>query len=192
MQRPIVVLPQPLSPTRPKVSPRRIVRSTPSTAFTSPILRRVTIPSVIGKCMRRPRTSTSGPAEFCPRELSPREFGPREFGPREFGPREFGPREFGPREFGPREFGPREFGPREFGPREFGPREFGPREFGPREFGPREFGPREFGPREFCLPAAMLMRPRRRRPTVLRCGSRRRNAPARPPGRGSARTGPVS
>ena len=39
MQRPVVVLPQPLSPTRPSVSPRLIVKSTPSTAFTSPILR---------------------------------------------------------------------------------------------------------------------------------------------------------
>ena len=36
MQRPVVVLPQPLSPTSPSVSPRRTVKSMPSTAFTSP------------------------------------------------------------------------------------------------------------------------------------------------------------
>ena len=35
MQRPVVVLPQPDSPTRPSVSPRRIVKLTPSTARTS-------------------------------------------------------------------------------------------------------------------------------------------------------------
>src|SRR5579885_3141943 len=33
--RPVVVLPQPLSPTRPKVSPRLMVNETSSTAFTS-------------------------------------------------------------------------------------------------------------------------------------------------------------
>ena len=35
MQRPVVVLPQPDSPTRPSVSPRRIVKLTPSTARTT-------------------------------------------------------------------------------------------------------------------------------------------------------------
>ena len=60
MQRPVVVLPQPLSPTRPSVSPRLMSKSTPSTAFTSPILRVSTMPSEIGKCMARPRTSSSG------------------------------------------------------------------------------------------------------------------------------------
>ena len=60
MQRPVVVLPQPLSPTRPSVSPRAIVKSTPSTAFTSPTLRLNITPSVIGKCLARPRTSRSG------------------------------------------------------------------------------------------------------------------------------------
>jgi hypothetical protein len=39
MQRPVVVLPQPLSPTSLSVSPRRTEKSMPSTAFTSPILR---------------------------------------------------------------------------------------------------------------------------------------------------------
>ena len=34
MQRPVVVLPQPDSPTRPSVSPRRIEKLTPSTACT--------------------------------------------------------------------------------------------------------------------------------------------------------------
>src|SRR5215813_11394217 len=60
MQRPVVVLPQPLSPTRPKVSPRRTVKSIPSTALTSPTLRLVMIPSVTGKCIRSPLTSRSG------------------------------------------------------------------------------------------------------------------------------------
>ena len=36
MQRPVVVLPQPDSPTSPSVSPRRIVKLTPSTARTTP------------------------------------------------------------------------------------------------------------------------------------------------------------
>src|SRR6478735_7038985 len=35
MARPAVLLPQPLSPTRPKVSPRRISKEMPSTAFRS-------------------------------------------------------------------------------------------------------------------------------------------------------------
>ena len=34
--RPVVLLPQPDSPTSPSVSPRRIVNETPSTAFTDP------------------------------------------------------------------------------------------------------------------------------------------------------------
>ena len=38
-QRPVVVLPQPDSPTRPSVSPRRIVKLTPSTARTTPTCR---------------------------------------------------------------------------------------------------------------------------------------------------------
>src|SRR5690348_4746503 len=60
MQRPVVVLPQPLSPTRPKVSPRCTVKSIPSTALTSPTLRLKTIPSVTGKYICNPRTSRSG------------------------------------------------------------------------------------------------------------------------------------
>src|SRR6185437_1560987 len=60
MQRPVVVLPQPLSPTSPRVSPRRTVKSMPSTALTSPTLRLMTIPSVTGKCICKPRTSRSG------------------------------------------------------------------------------------------------------------------------------------
>ena len=60
MQRPVVVLPQPLSPTSPNVSPRRTVKSIPSTAFTSPTLRFMMIPSVIGKCICNALTSRSG------------------------------------------------------------------------------------------------------------------------------------
>src|SRR5690242_20738278 len=60
MQRPDVVLPQPLSPTSPKVSPRRTVKSIPSTAFTSPTLRCVMIPSVTGKYICSPLTSSRG------------------------------------------------------------------------------------------------------------------------------------
>src|ERR1700757_5135257 len=64
MHRPVVVLPQPLSPTSPKVSPRPTVKSIPSTAFTSPTLRLMTIPSVTGKCIRSPLTSRSGLASI--------------------------------------------------------------------------------------------------------------------------------
>src|SRR6516162_2063820 len=60
MHLPVVVLPQPLSPTSPKVSPRRTEKLIPSTAFTSPILRLMTIPSVTGKCICNPLTSRSG------------------------------------------------------------------------------------------------------------------------------------
>src|SRR5690349_12085824 len=60
MHRPVVVFPQPLSPTSPKVSPRRTEKSIPSTALTSPTLRCVMIPSVTGKCIRSPLTSRSG------------------------------------------------------------------------------------------------------------------------------------
>src|SRR5262245_30760446 len=59
MQRPVVVLPQPLSPTSPNVSPRRRVKSTPSTALTSPTRRRARMPSVTGKNLRRLLTSRS-------------------------------------------------------------------------------------------------------------------------------------
>src|SRR5262249_35896894 len=59
MQRPVVVLPQPLSPTSPNVSPRRRVKSTPSTARTSPTRRRARMPSVTGKNLRRLLTSRS-------------------------------------------------------------------------------------------------------------------------------------
>src|SRR5215472_5543217 len=64
MHRPVVVLPQPLSPTSPRVSPRRTIKSIPSTAFTSPTLRLMTIPSVTGKCICNPLTSRSGLASI--------------------------------------------------------------------------------------------------------------------------------
>src|SRR5690606_4351963 len=57
-QRATVLLPQPDSPTRPSASPLRMVKLTPSTAFTWPTARRNTIPRVTGKCFFRSRTST--------------------------------------------------------------------------------------------------------------------------------------
>ncbi len=48
MARPMVVLPDPDSPTRPSVSPRSIVNETPSTARTQPVRLRMT-PVRIGK-----------------------------------------------------------------------------------------------------------------------------------------------
>ena len=39
MARPVVLLPQPLSPTRPSVSPRLTSKVRPSTAYTAPTLR---------------------------------------------------------------------------------------------------------------------------------------------------------
>src|SRR5712692_7845407 len=60
--RPSVDLPQPDSPTRPRVSPCLISRSTPSTARTQATVRWRT-PAVTGKYFLRPRTSTSGSAE---------------------------------------------------------------------------------------------------------------------------------
>src|SRR5262249_6525741 len=62
IDRPSVDLPQPDSPTRPSVSPWRIVRSTPSTALTCATVRCST-PAEIGNHVRRPRMSTSGSAE---------------------------------------------------------------------------------------------------------------------------------
>ena len=61
MSLPSVVLPQPLSPTTPKVSPRPIVRSTPSTALTWACTRPQN-PSRTGKYFLRPLTSTKGAA----------------------------------------------------------------------------------------------------------------------------------
>src|SRR3972149_9470109 len=58
MARPEVDLPQPLSPTRPSVSPRRIWKLMPSPAFTSAILRWKMMPAVTGKCISRARTSS--------------------------------------------------------------------------------------------------------------------------------------
>src|SRR3954453_14742938 len=52
-----VDLPQPDSPTMPTVSPRRSVRSTPSTAWTWPTVRLKTMPWVSGKYFWRPLTS---------------------------------------------------------------------------------------------------------------------------------------
>ncbi len=59
MQRAVVVLPQPLSPTRPSASPSCTVKLTSSTARTWPVTRR-NMPLAIGKNLRSPRTSSSG------------------------------------------------------------------------------------------------------------------------------------
>ena len=56
--RPVVLLPQPDSPTRPSVSPRLRLKLMPSTARTSPMWRSKTIPSVIGNQTLRSSTST--------------------------------------------------------------------------------------------------------------------------------------
>src|SRR3990170_8617781 len=58
MTRPSVVLPQPLSPTSPSVSPRLISKLTPSTALTSATLRWKMIPEVTGKYIRTSATRT--------------------------------------------------------------------------------------------------------------------------------------
>src|SRR5690606_9068630 len=58
--RPVVDLPQPLSPTNPSVSPRLMLKLTPSTAFTEPIWREKMMPRVTGKCLTKSRTSSSG------------------------------------------------------------------------------------------------------------------------------------
>ncbi len=59
MQREVVVLPQPLSPTRPSVSPSLMKKLTSSTARTLPIVFRKN-PFWIGKYLRRFLTSRSG------------------------------------------------------------------------------------------------------------------------------------
>src|SRR2546427_11282647 len=57
-KRPSVVLPQPLSPTRASVSPRRMYMSTPSTAPTRAIVRRRT-PPLTGKYFWIPIAATT-------------------------------------------------------------------------------------------------------------------------------------
>src|SRR6185437_12044981 len=57
--RATVDLPQPLSPTRPSVSPSPIEKLTPSTARTCPTVRR-NKPFFTAKCLRRPLTSSTG------------------------------------------------------------------------------------------------------------------------------------
>src|SRR5215470_3329642 len=56
MVRPKVDLPQPDSPTTPRVSPSSTLRLTPSTAFTASLLRE-NRPSPTGKCFFRARIS---------------------------------------------------------------------------------------------------------------------------------------
>ena len=56
IQRPVVVLPQPLSPTSPSTSPSCTANDTPSTARTWPTVRESS-PFLIGKCFLRSVTS---------------------------------------------------------------------------------------------------------------------------------------
>src|SRR5215470_17018841 len=58
---PIVVFPQPDSPTRPNVSPAATLNDTPETAWTTPRVRCMT-PCVIGYSLTRSRSSSSGPS----------------------------------------------------------------------------------------------------------------------------------
>ena len=59
MRRAVVLLPQPLSPTSPSVSPRRRTKSTPSTAFTVPTVWLRIAPRVTGKCLVSARASST-------------------------------------------------------------------------------------------------------------------------------------
>ena len=58
-QRASVDFPQPVSPTRPRVSPLRTSRFTPSTACTLPIWRLKKMPRLIGKCLTTFSTRSS-------------------------------------------------------------------------------------------------------------------------------------
>ena len=59
MVLPVVVLPQPDSPTRPKVSPALISKLMPSTARTNPDCRRTMKPRITGKYFVSPFTVSS-------------------------------------------------------------------------------------------------------------------------------------
>ena len=61
--RPAVLLPQPLSPTRPTVSPASTWRLIPLTAFTSPTCF-LSTPAVMGNQVRRSSTRRSGSVDF--------------------------------------------------------------------------------------------------------------------------------
>ena len=56
----VVDLPQPDSPTRPRLSPSAMLKSSPSTAWTAPTVRRIGKPALIGKCLVSPVTSRRG------------------------------------------------------------------------------------------------------------------------------------
>src|SRR5215469_16500627 len=56
----VVVLPQPDSPMTPSVSPAPIAKLMPSTAFTQAIFLRGNNPTVTGKCLTRPSSSSRG------------------------------------------------------------------------------------------------------------------------------------
>src|SRR5262249_39089034 len=60
MVRPIVVLPQPDSPTRPSVSPGTIEKVTSSTAFTVAVFDENRPPALIFKCLERRATAGRG------------------------------------------------------------------------------------------------------------------------------------
>src|ERR1700734_1127515 len=64
--RPIVVFPQPDSPTSPNVSPARTVNDTPDTALTLATRRCRTAPEGTGDSFTRAGTSSRGAAEAAP------------------------------------------------------------------------------------------------------------------------------
>ena len=64
--RAVVVLPHPDSPTSPTVSFRSIVKLTPSTAFTWPVVRAMSSPFVTGKCLVTSSTRISGSIAWPP------------------------------------------------------------------------------------------------------------------------------
>ena len=72
MQRPSVDLPQPDSPTRPSVSPRRTSRLTPSTAWTRATSRWNRMPFLTGKYLRDVAAPRRSASPFCSLTPSPR------------------------------------------------------------------------------------------------------------------------
>ena len=76
MRRAVVLLPQPVSPTMPSVSPRRTSSETPSTAWTAPSPRPRT-PRDSGKCLTRSRISTRLSGRAHRRAARPRRAPPR-------------------------------------------------------------------------------------------------------------------
>src|ERR1044072_9299264 len=73
MARPVVLFPQPDSPPKPSVSPRRTSNDTPSTAFTLPTWRRTSAPAITGKWTFRSVTSRTVSGAELGMEMTSRE-----------------------------------------------------------------------------------------------------------------------